>query len=46
MSRYTEENNPLFLQPIDPNEPAEREPAAQAEQVGPYDYTSIFSARP
>lgn len=46
MSSYTEANNPLFLQPVDPNEPEQPEPVAPAQQVGPYDYSSIFSGRP
>ncbi|MBM7457814.1 hypothetical protein ACIBED_15340 [Rhodococcus coprophilus] len=46
MSSYTEANNPLFLQPVNPNEPEQAEPVAQAAQVGPYDYNSIFSGRP
>ena len=46
MSQHTEDNNPLFLQPLDPNntEPAVVE-AEHQTSTEPFDYTSLFSSR-
>ena len=46
MSQNKEFDGPIFLAPTSPEAEIERESVAVvAENTGPHDYTSIFSAR-